>query len=249
MNEFIFLSKAPKLSYSNQKVFLPKEVNEKIESHWNELISSGKSFRRGDVFTITEIKNKGGELEIEIALTDYAHYLATINGIIEEKYFCRVVHSSVMIETLDGKLVFGEMGGNTALPGRVQCIGGGITREDLMADGTTIDIEKNAAKEMAEEVGLLVGDKEQVQTFIPWAVVESGPQRFVGVVYWAKILMSLDQFLTYYSKFEKELREKGDSPELAGIISVEKNLENKEEWLAGLNKRIAEYLPIIFKNL
>ncbi len=249
MNKLTFLKKAPKINYSGEKIILPEDIVSKIEKYWTELIESGKSFKRGDVFTISMIEEKEGEVSIEIALSDYAHYLATINGIIDEKYVCRVVHSSVMIETIDGELVFGEMGGSTALPGRIQCIGGGITREDLSDNGKIIDIEKNAANEMAEEVGLFVNNPQQVSEFYPWAIVESGPHDFLGVVYWAKTPMNISDFLQHYAEFEKNLLEKGDRPELSKIIHISKNTENKEAWLSGISNVYAEYLPLIFKKM
>jgi hypothetical protein len=249
MKEFIFLSKSPELRYSNEKITLPKEIVEKIETYWKDLIDSGKTFRRGDVFTITNIKNENDDVQIDIALTDYAHYLATINGIIGEEYACRVAHSSVMIESNDGNLIFGEMASNTALPGRIQCIGGGITREDLAEDGKSINMEKNAKAEMAEEVGLFAENKDQVQSFLPWAIVESGPQKAIGIVYWAKIAMDLNQFLEHYKAFEKSLKEKGENPELSKIVHVSKTVKNKEAWFQEMKNPIAEYIPIIFRNL
>jgi len=249
MNKFILLKKAPKLLYSGERITLPNSVIEQIEKYWLELISSGKNFRRGDVFTISKVNEKNGEISVEISLSDYAHYLATINGKIDKEYACRVVHSSVMIETLDGEFIFGEMGGDTALPGRIQCIGGGITREDLSNDGKTIDIEKNAANEMAEEVGLFADNGFHVKEFFPWAIVESGPNDFLGVVYWAKALMGIDEFLRHYAKFEAELIEKGEKPELSKIIHVSKGLKDKGGWLSEISNSYAEYLPLIFEKI
>lgn len=249
MNKLTLLKKTPKISYSGEKINLPEEVIFKIEKYWEELIESGKNFRRGDVFTISKIEENESEILIEIALSDYAHYLATINGIIEEKHACRVVHSSIMIETSDGELIFGEMGGSTALPGRIQCIGGGITRGDLFDDGRIIDIERNAANEMAEEVGLSVNSSNQISEFYPWVIVESGPHDFLGVVYWAKIPMNISEFTKHYVDFEKSLLEKGEKPELSKIINISKDMKDKEIWLAEKTNPCAEYLPLIFEAL
>lgn len=228
---------------------MPIEVLKKIESHWNELIESGKTFTRGDVFSISETKALDDGYEIGIALSDYAHYLASIHGTIEEEFFCRVVHSSVMIETSDDFLVFGEMNSNTALPGRIQCIGGGITRNDLSADGKIIDIEKNAATEMLEEIGISVFDDKQVSKFYPWAMVESGLQKFIGVVFWVKLSLTLEQLEKHYESFEEELRKKGEKPELAKIVCVSKSEKDKEFILNKNGNPFAEYLPIMFKNM
>ncbi len=249
MNEFIKLNKEPILKYNDSKVFFPEGISNKIEKHWNELISGGKTFKRGDVFTIVKEREEDGEVTVEIMLSDYAHYLATIHGVIEGEYVCRVAHSSVMIETSDGFLVFGQMNSNTALPGRIQCIGGGITREDLKEDGNFIDIAKNAANEMEEEIGILSKDSARVESFLPWAVVQSGPQKFLGIVYWTKLLIDLEQLLREYKLFEESILNKGDKPELAGLVYVSKDRQNKEAVLNKDNGPFAEYLPIVFKNI
>lgn len=249
IDEFKLISKSPLIKYSNSKIILPMTVVEKIESHWNDLINSGKSFWRGDVLTITGIKDNGDGLQIEVALTDYAHYLATLHEVIDKKYACRVAHSSVMIETLDGYLIFGEMGGDTALPNRIQCIGGGITRGDLMENSLFINIEKNASTEMAEEIGLLVDNKKHISKFFPWSIIKSGPQDVIGIIYWAKTPMSLDDFVAHYIKFEKALIKNGDKPELLRTIHVSGKLKNKKEWLKKVERKFADHLLIIFNNL
>ncbi len=249
MNEFIKLNREPILEYNDKKIIFPEDVSIAIENHWNELISEGKTFKRGDVFTVVKNKEENGEVMVELMLSDYAHYLTTIHGIIKGEYMCRVVHSSVMIETKDNFLVFGQMNSNTALPGRIQCIGGGITREDLKEDGKFIDISRNASNEMEEEIGISSTDNSRIESFLPWAVVQSGPQKFLGVVYWVKLSIDLEQLLSEYELFEKDILEKGEKPELAKLIYVTKNEQNKENLLNKDGSPFAEYLPIIFKNI
>ena len=249
MKKFTLLRRVPAIRYFNERIELSESIVTKIEDHWNGLIESGKSFTRGDVFTVKNVENIDNNVEIDIVLSDYAHYLATIHGVLEEKYFCRVVHSSIMIETSDNFLVFGEMNNNTALPGRIQCVGGGITREDLSGNGILIDMERNASNELVEEVGLSVNNHNQIEKFFPWAIVESGPQKSLGIVYWAKLSINLEQFIEYYKEFEKELNKKGEQPELSKILFIEKDSMNKKEWLNKTGNPYAEYLPIIFENL
>ncbi|HBI17438.1 MAG: NUDIX hydrolase [Candidatus Moranbacteria bacterium GW2011_GWF2_34_56] len=249
VNEFRLLAKAPLIKYSGKKVVLPDDIVNKIESHWENLINDGKYFWRGDVFTITNIKDDSSGIQISVALTDYAHYLATLHEIIDKKYACRVVHSSIVLETSDEYLIFGEMGEDTALSGRIQCIGGGITRGDLTENGLFINIGKNASTEMAEEVGLFVNNKDHIHKFYPWAIIESGPQKVIGIVHWARTPMNLNEFTVHYAKFEKIILEKGDVPEFSRVINVFRRLKNKKEWLNGMGRKFADHLLIIFDNL
>lgn len=50
MNEFIKLNKEPILKYNDEKVVFPRDISNKIEKHWNDLISEGKTFKRGEEF-------------------------------------------------------------------------------------------------------------------------------------------------------------------------------------------------------
>ena len=42
------------VQFSNKVVKLPKKVQIKIDVYWDELIASGKSYQRGEVFTVTK---------------------------------------------------------------------------------------------------------------------------------------------------------------------------------------------------
>lgn len=249
MDKLIFLESLPEIVYSGERIKLPAEVTGDVEEYWTERIASGKKFSRGDVFSIDSIERGGETIRIGLSLSDYAHYLATINGKIAKDHACRVVHSSVMIEMTDGQLAFGQMSGNTALPGRVQCVGGGITRKDLADDGEHIDIRKNAATEMLEEIGIAADDAGKVRSFRPWAMVESGPYGFLGLVFWAMLSVDKKEFARHYAGFETSLRAKGESPELSRIVFLDKDEKDKLKWLSELGGRHAEYLPLILGNI
>ena len=67
------------IRYSNQLVSLPDAIQEKIDAYWEEQLSSGKKFKRGEVFTVTNIDVTQSSTEITVSKTDYAHYLYSQN--------------------------------------------------------------------------------------------------------------------------------------------------------------------------
>jgi hypothetical protein len=98
-----------KVYYTNKKVSLPQEYMDEVEGHWNTLLQSGKKFFRGDIFTITHIKKTDGQVVISVELTDYAHFLYTVHKGTYAEYDCRVIYTSVLIETSDKKFAIAEM--------------------------------------------------------------------------------------------------------------------------------------------
>ena len=45
--------------------------------------------------------------------------MATINNIIDKKYVCKVIYTAALVETLDRKIIIGEMAPNTSTPGKL----------------------------------------------------------------------------------------------------------------------------------
>ena len=97
MNDVIIqdiVDKKIKVIFINEKIYLPLNIQEQIDNYWLKLLKDGKILRRGDVFTISVIETGNSKIKIEVKLTDYAHYMATLNNIIDKKYFCKVIYNS-----------------------------------------------------------------------------------------------------------------------------------------------------------
>ena len=41
--------------FTNDQVALPAEIQHKIDAYWESLIAAGKSYTRGEVFTVTQV--------------------------------------------------------------------------------------------------------------------------------------------------------------------------------------------------
>ncbi len=83
MNDVIIqdiVDKKIEVIFINEKISLPLNIQEQINNYWLKLLKDGKTLRRGDVFTVSVIETGNSKLKIEVKLTDYAHYMATLNN-------------------------------------------------------------------------------------------------------------------------------------------------------------------------
>ena len=235
----VFTANHAVLSYKFQTV---------IDDYWNSLLSSGKKFSRGNVFTIRSIEDQNETINIYVDQTDYAHYLASLHvPEIAQECPCRVMHTSVLIHSSDDFLIFGEMAEHTASPGRLQCAGGGITKDDLQTD-QTFNVTGNAVTELWEETGFLHTDPSQIQD-VKFAYLKSGgPRNFIGALHVASSPLTADQIMAFFTDFNQTLRTKNEEPELVRLIAVPNTIDAVEKFLSEESRPIDEYLPELLRT-
>lgn len=73
-----------KLYHIAEKIYLPEYIQEKINDYWKIRLSDNVKLRRGRVFCIQNIIYNSDEVEVNLVDTDYAHYLYTMNNVIEK---------------------------------------------------------------------------------------------------------------------------------------------------------------------
>ncbi len=213
-------SKPVSVFYTGTSVSLPPHIQAAIDRHWDARNSTGKSFTRGDVFTIQDVIETPDHIQYTVALTDYAHYLASIAGIEDVlPYRCRVVHTSVLIKTADNYLAFGEMAAHTSTPGRLQCAGGGITRADLK-EGNILGIKENAETELFEETGLDCCLPQHGCTLNLAYIKSGGTYNFIGAMFVAQTLLTSDELRALFKAHTRDLLANGEKPELAQLILI-----------------------------
>ena len=91
MNDVIIqdiFDKKIEVIFINERISLPLHIQEQIDNYWLKLLKDGATLRRGDVFTISVVETGDNMLKIKVKLSDYAHYMATLNNIIDKKYGC-----------------------------------------------------------------------------------------------------------------------------------------------------------------
>lgn len=218
-----------KVHYTGKRVALPESYRCEVERHWEHLLGIGKKFFRGDGFTITDIDIRDGCMNIITEQTDYAHFLYTIHKEDNMRYDSRVIYTSALVITSDGKFVIGEMNGDTAFPKKLQFVGGGIDRDDI--DEDTINLEHNIKKEISEELGIEADDKNIVKEFKPYLLKSGGKYNFLSAIYKLELLIDKNQLVERYIKFVQELACRGENPELKNLVFVGTDPESVEEFI------------------
>ncbi len=145
------LTKEVEIEYTQNLVQLSSERKNEIEEFWMEINQDGL-FHRGEVFNVDSLIEQESLYKIMLNCTDYAHYLHTVRNHIADEEGCKVVFGAGLVETNDSKFVFGEMANHTAYPGRLQCVGGGLSWDDKK--GNHFDIKESVLRELNEELGI-----------------------------------------------------------------------------------------------
>ena len=179
--------------------------------------------------------------------TDYAHYLYCQNVETLGEFGVHIIHTATLVETIDGKTIFGKMGQQTSRAEIHQLCGGGIDEDDLNDD--VFDLEHNIQKELQEELGIDIQDKQRVKKFELAYLKEGGPTDKMTVVYRTELSETSEQFEEKYAYFVKSLQEKGEQPEFGSIIVLEKNTKDIAEFFAQEDLKFDEYMRPLFEFL
>jgi 8-oxo-dGTP pyrophosphatase MutT (NUDIX family) len=221
--------------YTNENISLPKDYSDQVEKHWEELQEIGKDFFRGDVYTISKIEETNEKLDIFVSKTDYAHFLYTIH---RDKFVepdCRVIHTSVLIETVDGRFAIGEMNLGTAAPGKLQFIGGGIDKNDIKDN--VFDLRHNIEKEINEEVGIDVEDKTLVKELKPYVLKSGGKDNFLSAIFKMDLLIDEGELKKILNRHNEKLISKGENPEIKSLVFLDKSKDDIEEFVKNSKRK------------
>jgi hypothetical protein len=219
----VILSPIPpkvEILYENTRLSLPKDYTDTIGRHWQKLIDFGRKLRRGDVYTIVKKEENPESLRLFVQLTDYAHYMYTLDSNFSHPLACRVIHTALLIETSDRYLVFGEMAEQTSTPGRLQCVGGGIDQSDIKGD--RIDLTNNIVNEAEEEIGLDLNDNVIVSSVSPKYLKSGGDSGFLAMIYSAQLSLTIEELELRFREHTEALKSTGRMPEFSAIASVKR---------------------------
>ncbi|HEU4964910.1 MAG TPA: hypothetical protein VFV52_13780 [Bacilli bacterium] len=226
----------------SEKVSLSAAWQEKIDAHWERLLAEGKTYTRGECFTVSDVVFEGERVEVLLKQTDYAHYLYTLHhkGELPADVAIRVMYAAALVETADGRLVFGEMGQQTGHPGRLQAIGGGLDFHDV--EGDRLDLRGSLLRELEEELGLDGTDAAVVKSVAPLYFKGGGDYDFLVVLYKVTLHLSAEAFLVRHRAFEREVRARGEQPELSELILLPKDPQAVEAFLREDSRWRVDYL-------
>ena len=241
------LTKQLIVRFSNKTVDLPLGIQKKIDIYWDELLQSGKMYKRGEVFTVTKKESFEDRLEILVEKTDYAHYLYCQNVDTLGEYDVHIIHTAVLVETNDAKTIFGKMGKYTSRAGIYQLCGGGIDNDDLQDN--VFDFEHNITKELQEELGIDVADRRRVDVFELAYLKEGGPTDKMTVVYRVVLNETSEQFMVQYDAFVRKLRANGEFEEFGELVVLDRNKTSFDDFFNQEGIKLDEYMKPLFEYL
>ncbi|MEI6587399.1 MAG: hypothetical protein WCO05_00440 [Candidatus Moraniibacteriota bacterium] len=235
------------IEFSGKKVELADSVQRKIDDYWDMLLASGKkNYFRGDVFTVTVVAAKNDVVHVLVEKTDFAHYLYCQNVDAHlDGFGIRIIHPACLVETLDGKTIFGEMAKWTSRGGIFQLCGGGFDGDDLQ--GNFFDSDHCIKKELLEELEIDLNDARRVRSFEKKYLKEGGPTNKLSLIYELVLAEDSEQFLKKYDNFEKKLRAKKELPEFEKLIVLEKNKKEIKDFFSKNGAKCDEYMEPLFR--
>lgn len=222
-------------------VKLPPDQQRLVDMLWASLHQEHPSWFRGEVFTIEEIGQHVDYVEFVLARTDYAHYLATVKGLIDPQFACQVLYGAAILRTRDNHLVFGEMGPETTYAGRVQGIAGGISDQDI--DDHRVNLQRSVLRELYEETGLTTAE------LVPRWLKMGGPYHFVVVVHEARVTLDLAMLKSVYAEYVKKLEALGETPEFRELMSLEATPRAVERFLIEDPRPRVDYLDGVLARM
>jgi hypothetical protein len=239
------LTKEVKIEYSHKPLHLSSERKTEIENYWLK-VNQNARFHRGEVFSVDTITEDEGFFKVSLKATDYAHYLHTVRNHITDEEGCKVIYGAGLVETKDSYFIFifGEMAEHTAYPGRLQCVGGGLSNEDK--SGQSFDIKQSVLRELSEELGI---SSQGVEYCTPRFFKTGGPYDFMVVLFHNQLRLSYDQMSNQYHTYIKDLIDDGNKPEFKEIIHIKNDKQSIIDFWSVDNRPSVDYLKPLLEKM
>lgn len=234
------------IDYKNESVNLPEDLKVRIKDNWEEY---GSRFTNGDIFFIKDydVDKEKRKVKLDVCNSKYDHYLYTRYHDEYDEYSCVNLWSGAVIETVDGKLVLGRMSDETVSEGELHISGGSTDRDDLIDN--KIDYYKTMKRELYEEVGLELEDKNIIKDFylkylkVPSVIEE---ELSFGVLYKIDLNISFEEFNNEFEIYKKYLGDNGLEVEFTGLYGIDKTKESVISAAEKFPNKIPKYIIQMF---
>lgn len=232
MIEYVFSTQhAIIIRISDEPLFLPSEIRDKVEDYWKQKICINDQLYNGVMYSINNISLADDSVTIEMRKSDYAHYVYTLDGKCEQDLSCRTIAVGALIKTSDNKLALGKMANHTSFPNVIQCPGGCVDFADSHLG--IINPLRTLRRELLEEIGIdIVG----IEVARPYIIVRKNLS-YIGLCYDIQLTITSQQLHDIFLR----LTEKGKS-ELSDIIYIENNRHNIRNFCSSTNYCRVDYL-------
>lgn len=221
-----------------KRLELPDSYRLQVDRYWQN-INRDERFFNGNVLTATRLDLNGSPPTIQLAMTDYAHYLYAAQDCTRE-FNCNAVYCAAILLTSDQYLLLGRMASHTSSPGQIQCPGGGIE----IGRGLKIDTRACCQREIVEEVGDAVWLDHQ--WFRPLCIKTEGDLATIGVIYALQLKSGVKDVLRMFSRHQAEIESSGDKPEFDSLLAVRFSVPSMKVFFEQQQARLVDYLRPLF---
>lgn len=235
------------LTYAGDMVGLPLAVQALVDADWQKRVAKNPKLQNGEVFTVIGITHDANGMQVQLAATNYAHYLYSQQYQNLGEHTVHIIHPAAIVITSDNKLIFGAMGTHTSRPGIIQCCGGGIDFSDAV-DGT-VQIESCIRRELKEELNSDCYDTGVVRSFKPAFLKTGGPTEKMTVIYELEIKQNSVEFLKNYKNYVELLKKQGEDPEFERLFCVERTKREVEKFITEHESMLNEYMAVLLREL
>lgn len=218
---------------SETEISLSEAEKTTICNYWKEAVDKNPDLFDGVVLSVKSVEKVSDEIIIELEKTHYAHMTYVMNHMNERITKCRAVAVGGSIVTIDGYYVFGKMSNHTSFPGVIQCIGGGLSEEDLF-DGDPVH---TFLRECREEIGLTGEDIVSIDNKKYIYIRDN--QSTIGICYIAKTGLTKETLL-------QRFKENATDGEIESLVFVQETYEAVYDLLR--QPSLVDYAKVILEN-
>lgn len=219
------------LYLSESEISLSESELNTIHEYWKEAVAKNPKLFDGVVLSVKSVETLSNEIKIELEKTHYSHMTYMMNHEHANITKCSAVAVGGNIITKDGYYVFGRMSNHTSFPGVIQCIGGGLSEEDIF-DGDPVH---TFLRECREEISVTSDDIVSIDHKKYFYIRDN--QSTVGICYTARIGLTKDTLL---QRFE----ETATDGEIESLVFVNETYEAISDLL--MQPSVVDYAKAIF---
>ena len=226
-----------------KKLELPVRYVEKVNENWKREMNAGKSYTNGKLYTMAAVNVLEDKIRVYVQETNFAHYLYSRSIGIDENS-CRSMAANALLVTSDDYIVFGIMSGSTSLANRVNFIGGAFDQTDFCNE--IVDIKNCITREVKEEVGLNLNDKETVTDVRPIAILTREKFSFANTLFLVDISLDKSELERRFTDYKQGLEAAGEKSELSELIYIGNNYTSILKFFQDENNLVIDYMHDFF---
>lgn len=192
---------------------LERDLEKLWEDEVTEMTAKGRKIWNAELYRLEGFRQSDTSLHVELSTIEikeiHASHRLPGERDLGESYHPNNIFVASFIETSDGKFLFGRTNTNTLTAGRIDLIGGSLSKTERPIANAT-DLFHSALSEIEEELNVGMAD---VESGYLCAILKT-PRSYVGMIFHVRLNISLVQFERRFAA--------RDNDEIIGTIAVER---------------------------